>query len=398
MPVFAYRSTTMEGAVMEGVIEATDEKTALEKIKNTGMIPLEIKVPEERDFFTALRSRTTRQDLTAFTAELSTLLGAGLPLDRSLNILADISEHRGMREMILALLASIREGSSFSDALQRHPRIFPRIYVNMVRAGEAGGVLDAVLEKLNDFLESSKELKDHVTSAMIYPLILVIMGGISIIILLTFVLPKFSAIFNELGSSLPLPTQILLAFSEALQSYGWLFLALLIAGWPAFKSYTASAGGRRRWDGLKLGLMKDLIMKLETARFCRTLGTLMASGVPLIQALNNSREVIGNTVIASSIETVSKGAKEGKGISGPLSQSRLFPPLALAMIKVGEETGQLEQMLIRIAVIYEKIMKQAVKRFMAILEPVMIMLMGLVIGFIVISMLLAVFSIADLPL
>ena len=397
MSVYTYRSTTMDGTVTEGFIEADDEKTAIERLKNQGMIPLEVKAPS-RNLITSFRLRTTKEDLTAFTAELSTLLAAGLPLDRSLNILAEIAEHRGMKEMVQELLKSIREGNSFSSALQKQPEIFPRIYVNMVRAGEAGGVLDAVLDKLNEFLETARELKDQVFSAMIYPAILAVTGGISILVLLTFVLPRFAAIFSELGSSLPLSTKILLALSETAQSYGWLIVALLIAAVLLGRSYIASESGRLGWDALKLRLIRDLIIKLETARFCRTLGTLLASGVPLLQALNNAGEVIGNRVIASSIAAVTKGAKEGKGISAPLSQAGVFPPLALSMIKVGEETGQLDQMLIRIAVTYEKILKQAVKRFMAILEPALIMLMGLIIGFIVVSMLLAVFSIADLPL
>jgi len=397
MSVYTYRSTTMDGTVTEGFIEADDEKTAIESLKNRGMIPLEVKAPSH-NLITSFRLRTTKEDLTAFTAELSTLLAAGLPLDRSLNILAEIAEHRGMRVMVQELLKAIREGNSFSAALQKQPEIFPRIYVNMVRAGEAGGVLDAVLDKLNEFLETARELKDQVFSAMIYPIILAVTGGISIFVLLTFVLPRFAAIFSELGSSLPLSTKILLALSEATQSYGWLIIALFVAAVFLGRSYIASESGRLGWDALKLTLIKDLIIKLETARFCRTLGTLLASGVPLLQALNNAGEVIGNRVVASSIEAVTKGAKEGKGISAPLSQAGVFPPLALSMIKVGEETGQLDQMLIRIAVTYEKSLKQAVKRFMAILEPALIMLMGLIIGFIVISMLLAVFSIADLPL
>lgn len=398
MAVFSYRSATRDGLVREGVIEAADEKAALGKLKNTGLIPLEIRAPREEGLFSRIRAKAGRADLAAFTVELSTLLTAGLPLDRSLAILAEIAEHRGTRETVQSLLASIREGNSFSDALLKHPRTFPRIYVNMIRAGEAGGVLDAVLEKLNEFLESSRELKEHVTSALIYPAILVVMGGISIVILLAFVLPRFSAVFQELGSSLPLSTQLLLSLSELLKSYGWIVLALCVAAWPVGRKYLASDRGREQWDALKLRLMRDLIVKLETARFCRTLGTLLAGGVPLLQALNNAREVIGNRIIASSVAAVSRGAEEGKGISGPLTRAGVFPPLALSMIKVGEETGQLEQMLVRIAVIYEKILQRAVKRFMAVLEPALIMLMGLVIGFIVISMLLAVFSIADLPL
>jgi general secretion pathway protein F len=397
MPIFAYRSTTMEGIVTEGVIEAADEKSAIERLKNSEVIPLEVRAPREGGLKAKLKLKIRRLDLVTFTAELSALLGAGLPLDRSLNILAEISEHRRMKEVVQSLLKTIREGGSFSEALQKHPEEFSRLYVNMVRAGEAGGFLDVILERLNEFLESSKELKDHVFSAMIYPTILFITGGLSIILLLTFVLPRFSVIFAELGSSLPLSTQILLVVSDALKSYGWILLILIVAAWFAFKNYISTDGGKYKWDAIKLRLMGDVIIKLETARFCRTLGTLLASGVSLLQALNNAREVIGNQVIASAIEAVSKGAKEGKGISGPLAQAGIFPPLALSMIKVGEETGQLEPMLIRIAVTYEKSLRQAIKRFMGFLEPVLILMMGLVIGFIVISVLLAIFSITEMP-
>ena len=398
MPVFAYRSTSLAGEVSEGVIEAADSRTADEKLKNMGLIPLAVTSPTDRVFGSGMRFRASKRDLMTFTGELSTLLGAGLPLDRSLHVISEISDRRGMKEMVQALLKSIRGGVSFSDALQKQPDIFPRLYVNMVRAGEAGGVLDAVLERLNEFLESSRELRDHVVSAMIYPTILAFTGGISIILLLTFVLPRFSVIFSELGTSLPASTQVLLTTSELLKSYGWIFLIALIAAVFLFRSYIASERGRYRWDALKLFLMEDVITKLETARFCRTLGTLLSSGVSLLQALNNAKDVIGNRVIARNVEALSKGAKEGRGISDPLSKAGVFPPMALSMITVGEETGQLDSMLMKVAVIYEKSLRQAVKRFMALLEPVLILMMGLIIGFIVISMLLAIFSISDIPL
>lgn len=388
----------MDGVVAEGVIEAADEKTAIERLKFSGVIPLEVKAPAVKGLGAKIRFRTGKVDLVSFTNELSSLLTAGLPLDRGLQILSEISEHSGMKDIVQSLLKSIRGGMSFSEALQKHPDIFPRFYVNMVRAGESGGILDVILDRLNEFLESSKELKNHVISAMIYPTILMVTGGISIILLLTFVLPRFSVIFAELGSSLPWSTQILLAVSEMLKSYGFILLILMIPSWFAFRKYISSPKGRYQWDGLKLKLMDDVIRKLETARFCRTLGTLLAGGVPLLQALNNSREVISNQVIALAVEAVSKGAKEGRGIHEPLSRTGHFPPLAISMIKVGEETGTLDQMLIRVAIIYEKSMKQAVKRFMSLLEPIMILVMGLIIGFIVISMLMAVFSISDIPL
>jgi general secretion pathway protein F len=396
MPVFSYRATTIEGAIFEGVIEAADERSAVEKLKNTGYIPLKVTAPRE-GIKRKITLKSARSDLLTFTTELSALLGAGLPLDRSLNILSGISESKEMKSVIQSVLKSIREGSSFSDALQKHPKIFPRLYVNMIRAGEAGGVLDVVLEKLNEFLESTKELRDHIFSVMIYPSILLVTGGISIIVLLTYVLPKFSVMFDELGGSLPLPTQILLTISHTLKSYWWIVLAILVTVWIVFKKYIKTDTGRYKWDSFKLKIMGDVIRKLETARFCRTLGTLLKSGVPLLQALNNARDVLNNQVIASAVNTVSAGAKEGKGIAVPLSDTKVFPPLALSMIKVGEETGQLDTMLMRVATTYEKSLNVAIKRFVNLLEPVMILSMGLIIGFIVVSMLIAIFSITELP-
>ncbi len=396
MPVFSYRATTVQGAIIEGVIEAADEQSAVERLKNTGYIPLRIAAPRaERGKRFSLRS--SRSDLLTFTTELSALLGAGLPLDRSLNILADISESREMKNVVQSVLKSIREGSSFSDALQKHPTIFPRLYVNMIRAGEAGGVLDVVLDKLNEFLESSKALKDHIVSVMIYPVILILTSGLSIAVLLTYVLPKFSVIFAELGGALPVPTQILLAFSNALRTYWWIVLAAMVALWVLLNNYKKTDSGRYNWDRFKLRMMGDVIRKLETARFCRTLGTLLKSGVPLLQALNNAKDTISNQVIASSIDAVSAGAKEGKGIAAPLAGTGVFPPLALSMIKVGEETGQLDTMLLKVAMTYEKSLNVAIKRFVSLLEPVMILTMGLIIAAIVISILMAIFSIIELP-
>jgi general secretion pathway protein F len=394
--IFSYRATTLEGAIVEGVIEAEDEKTAINRLKNTGIIPLKVAAPREgiKRRFTF---RSSKGDLLTFTTELSALLSAGLPIDRSLNILSEISESKEIKDIIQSTLRSIREGSSFSDALARHPKLFSRLYVSMIRAGEAGGVLDVVLDKLNEFLESTKELKEHVFSAMIYPTILTVAGGISITILLTYVLPKFSAIFAELGGSLPLSTQIILTFSNVLKSYWWAVLLSIIGGWIIFKNSIKSDAGRYKWDSFKLKVIGEVIRKLETARFCRTLGTLLKSGVPLLQALSNSKDVISNQVIASSIDDVLKGAKEGKGITIPLSNANVFPPLALSMIKVGEETGQLDTMLMKVASTYERSLKMAVKRLMSLFEPVLILIMGLIIGFIVISMLMAIFSMTELP-
>ena len=397
MAVFSYRATTMAGEPIEGIIEATDEKVAIERLKNTGVIPLKVVAPKQKGLKGKISFKRSKGDLLTFTTELSVLLSAGLPLDRGLNILSEISEGKEMKEIVQSILKSIREGSSFSDALQKHPKAFPRLYVNMIKAGEAGGVLDVVLDKLNEFLESTKELKDQIFSAMIYPTILSLTGGVSIVILLTFVLPKFSVIFTELGGNLPLSTKFLLALSAGMRTYWWIGTACIVGAVLAAKAYVRTAAGRYFWDALKLRLLGDVIRKLETARFCRTLGTLLKSGVSFLQALNNSKDVINNQVIAKGLDGVAKGAKEGKGIAAPLATANVLPPLALSMIKVGEETGQLDTMLLKVATAYEKSLRDTVKRFVGFIEPAMILIMGLVIGFIVISMLMAIFSITDMP-
>jgi general secretion pathway protein F len=396
MAIFSYRATTMEGAVVEGIIEAPSENIALDRLRNTGVIPLRLIAPRQSGI-KKLSLKSRKRDLLNFTTELSALINAGLPLDRSLNIMGEISESAEMKSVVHAILTSIREGSSFSDALKKHPRIFPLLYVNMVRAGETSGVIGVVLEKLHEFLETTNELKDHVVSAMIYPVILGLTGGVSIIVLLTFVLPRFSVIFSEIGGSLPFTTQMLLLLSNGLRSWWWIGAAIMAGTVAACTSWLKTEAGKMRWDALKLKMMEDVIRKLETARFCRTFGTLLQSGISVLQALNNSREIIGNRIIAAGIESVAKGAREGRGIAIPLAEAHVFPALALSMIKVGEETGQLDSMLLKVAGTYEKSLKESVKRFMGLVEPAMILGMGLMIGFIVISMLLAIFSVMDLP-
>ena len=394
--MYSYTATTFEGAVVEGIVEAPDERAAVEKIRNTGIIPIRISVPKT-GIKRRLSLRSSRGDLLTFTTELSALLGAGLPIDRSLNILSEISEGTRMKEVINSVLAGIRGGSSFSEALQKHPDIFPKLYTNMVRAGETGGVLDVVLDKLNEFLETSKELRDSVVSAMVYPLVLTVTGGASIVILLTFVIPRFTAIFSEIGGSLPLSTRLILGISEALRFSWWILFPAVIGAFVFVRSYIKTDRGAYKWDELKLKLFGDVVRKLETARFCRTLGTLLKSGVPFLQALNNSKEVMGNRIMAGSIDSITKNVREGKGIAAPLMDAGIFPQLALSMIKVGEETGQLDTMLLKVATTYEKGLRDAVKRFMSLLEPAIILAMGIIIAFIVISMLMAVFSILDLP-
>jgi len=397
LAIFSYKAASSDGAVVEGVIEAADEKAASERIKNSGVILLKIAAQGEKTGKKLSFRKSSGDALLTFTTELSILLAAGLPLDRSLNILSGISESAEMKGIIKTVLKSIREGSSFSDALHKHPKVFPKIYINIIKAGEAGGVLNVVLDKLNEFLETTKELKEHIISSMIYPVILLATGGISILILMTFMLPKFSKIFSELGASLPLATRMLLAFSDAVRTYWWFFLLSTAIAALSLRKYINTDNGRYQYDSFKLKILGDVIRKLETARFCRTLGTLLKSGVPMLQALNNAKDVVNNQVIATAIAAVSRGVKEGKGITVPLTEAGVLPPLALSMIQVGEETGQLDNMLITVASTYEKNLKTAIKRFISLLEPAMILVMGLIIGFIVLSMLMGIFTISEAP-
>jgi general secretion pathway protein F len=394
---YSYRAVARDGSVVEGVVEASDDKAAVDRLRNSGLIPLQVAAPSEGGFRKKLALRSAKSEVLTFTTELSALLGAGLPLDRSLNIIAEVSETGQMKDVVQSVLRSIREGSSFSDALQKHPKVFSRLYINMVRAGEAGGILDVVLEKLNEFLESSQELRDHVTSAMFYPAILSIVGTGVIIFILTFVLPRFSTIFADMGGTLPLSTQIILWASALIRNFWWAMLLLVVVAVVIFTKYKATPEGGLKWDRIKLRLMKDVIVKLEAARFCRTLGTLLKSGVPLLQALNNSTDIVGNRAVAAKLKDLYKGAKEGKGFAEPIAAAKVFPPLAISMIRVGEETGQLDTMLLKVATTYEKSLREAIKRFMNLLGPVIIIVMAIIIGFIVISVFMAMFSIFDLP-
>jgi general secretion pathway protein F len=409
MPEYIYKASDRTGKVIEGSIDAVDEPSVVNKLRSMGYIPIRIgassggkSLSQSLNLSISIPttfSRVSAKDLLSFTQELSTLIKAGLPLDRALSIITEITDNELLKTITQELLKDVRGGKSFSEALAQHPRVFNRLYINMVKAGEAGGVMDVVLERLVDFLERSQELKSTVFNAMIYPIVLISVMGLVVSIMLIFVVPKFVDIFDSMGMELPLPTKILLAISMVIKNYWWLILGLSLTGYFWFNNYTKSENGRLAWDGLKLklALIKDLILKIEVARFSRTLGTLIISGVPLLQALTIVKEIVGNMIISNSISTIQKAVKEGKGISLPMRSTGIFPSLAMHMIRVGEETGKMEEMLIRVADTYDRDVNVSVKRFLSLLEPALILLMSLIIGFIVLSIVLAIFSINDAP-
>lgn len=408
MPVFSYKAVDGSGRVIRQTMESADEKEVAAKLQEMGCIPIRIhgagkavsgvglSRPENWGLFF---NRISNRDVMLFTQDLASLLAAGLPLDRTLSILMDVVERDPFKAVVGDIKKAVQAGSDFSDALAAHPRIFSEFYINMVRAGEAGGVLESVLERLSIFLESSQELKEYITSALVYPLFLVCVGGVSIIILMTFVIPKFSIIFGELGQAVPLSTRVLLAVSALLRSYWWILGVLGIGLYLLFRRYVQTPGGRITLDRLKLRLpmVGDLVQKIEVARFTRTLGTMINSGVPIMDALRLVRGIIGNQIMARSLQEIHEQVKKGEKLSRSVAHSKVFPALAVQMITVGEETGRMDEMLLRVADNYEKMVRTMVKRLISFMEPAMILIMGLVVGFIVISMLMAVFSMNDMP-
>jgi len=400
---FSYKATDRSGKIFEGAMEGRDEKAVVESLQKLGYIPIRVSAnqaqgamkPRLRYYF----ERVTLKDLMLFTQELSTLIEAGLPLDRSLQILAELTEKEKFREVVRDLLRKIEAGSSFSEALSSYPGIFSRLYVNMVKAGEVGGVLNVILARLTKYLQTSKETREYLVSVLIYPALLTLVSGASIVILLTFVIPRFAKIFEDMGGTIPLPTQILLSVSQFVKDYWWAIAGGLLAIGFGTRSYTKQGEGKVQWDQLKLrlALVGNLVKQMEIARFARTLGTLIQSGVPILQALQIVRETASNEIIARAIGEVHTGVKQGGSVSKTLQNQRIFPPLAIHMMTVGEETGKLDEMLMRVAETYEANLQTALKRFISLLEPMLILFMGLVIGFIVVSMLLAIFSINEIP-
>ena len=408
MGTFQYTATDRAAKIVRGSMEAADERAVVTWLRANGYYPIKIGQPgavaEVTPGLVRLPTRFGRgpstQDVLAFTQQLATLLEAGMELDRSLAILLDLTDNQRFRSILRGVLADIQSGSSFADSLAKHPRLFSRLYVNMVKAGEASGVLEMILSRLAGFLERSKAVRDEVTSAMIYPLLLLLVGGGAVVVMMNFVIPRFAQIFADTKQLMPLPTRILLAISTFTTSYWWIFLGLIVVGWVALRAYLQTEEGRVRWDQwkLELPLLGGLIREIEVSRFARTFGTLLQSGVPVLPAVSIVKETITNRVIAGAMSRLQEGAKRGEGISGPLRATGAFPSFSIHIAKVGEETGKLEEMLIKVADTYDERVRRTVKRLTSLLEPLLILSLGAIVGFIVLSMLLAIFSINELPL
>jgi general secretion pathway protein F len=408
MAGYSYKVADASGKIIKGTLKAEDETGAVRILQKQGYIPIRIQLMEDGPstaetrltrWLFSLLDRVSSKDVMVFTQDLAVLLEAGLPLDRALSILIDVAEKDRVKGIIDDVLKLVQGGAYLSDAMAKHPEAFSDFYINMVKAGEIGGVLPDALNRLGLSLESSQELKDFIVSAMIYPLFLVLVGGASLVVLLTFVIPKFSVIFSDMGTALPFSTRVLLTLSTGLKNWWWLIPIGIAVVAFLYDRYSRTPNGRLRLDRFKLRLpmMGELITKVETVRFARTLGVLLKSGVSILLALELVRATIANRVVADAMKHVHARVKEGDRLSKSLEEADILPALGLQMIIVGEESGRLEDMLSQVAGSYEKSVKETVKRLTALLEPVMILFMGLVVGFVVISMLMGIFSMNDIP-
>jgi general secretion pathway protein F len=403
MTLFSYQVVNMAGEIEEGECEAFDEANCIQQLQNDGYIPIRVTSSKSQTFLglnlNARRNKLSTKNIVLFTAELAMLLESGLPLDRSLVVLMDLaSNDEALRKVIERVLEKVKGGVSLADALEQQSGVFSKFYLNMIRAGEAGGNLDQVLNHMAVYLESSQELKETVSTALIYPAILLVMSLASLFIMLTFVVPQFSEMFASAGKALPISTQIVVGLAAWLQSYWWIVIGGVFSIVSYFKIQLGNSETKKIWDGhwLKLPLIGEMILNKEIANITRTLGTLLGNGVSILPAFSIVCETVDNLVVASALHDTQEQLKQGKTLFDALEQKSIFPKMAMQMIKMGEETGHLEVMLLRIATIYDKQLRVSIARMLALLEPTLIITLGIMIAGIIVSILLAILSVNDL--
>ncbi len=402
MSVYEYVALDKKGRERKGFVDATGVSTARQQLRDSGIYPVEIYPAREKKqsafsgaMEISLFQRISPKDISLFTRQLSTLLGAGIPLVSSFSILLAQTKNQPLQKILAQIRADLTEGKSLTASMEIYPNVFPPFYINMVRAGEASGTMDLVLERLADFSENQQELRNKIRSALAYPMIMLLVGSLVIFLLMTFLVPKITEIFSDMRQTLPLATIILIRISSFLKSFWWLMILVVIVGLFVFKYATAGTqAGRRYWDSFRLRapVWGAVNLKIAIARFTRTLATLLQSGVPLLAAMDIVRNVVNNVYIGEALTIVAREVEEGKSLAAPLAASGMFPPMVTEMIAVGEQTGTLETMLNRIATSYETEVQSDIMVMTSLLEPVMILVMGLIVGFIVFSILLPIFE------
>lgn len=403
MALFSYKAINSLGETEEGVRDASDEQGLIAVLQSEGYIPIRVAPATARSFLGfslgAKQSRLSQKEIGLLTSELATLLESGLPLDRSLSVLMDLTaDNERLNKLIGRVLERVKGGSSLADALEKQAGVFSKFYINMIRAGEAGGSLGEVLTRLADYLERSRELKDTISTALIYPVILLVMSLASLFVMLTFVVPQFTEMFESAGKALPVSTQIVVGLAEWLQSYWWALVLIVVVAYGYMNFQLADPVTKKAWDRrfLAMPLFGSIILNKETANISRTLGTLLGNGVSILTALAIARETVDNLALAEVCADAEEQLKQGRNMSDALLEKGVLPKMAMQMIKMGEETGKLEEMLLRVATIYDKQLRVAIQRMLALLEPALIITLGVMIAGIIVSILLAILSVNDL--
>lgn len=405
MPIFEYKGFTVQGSSTHGVIEADNQHVARIKLKGMGIYatnfrqeaktgPAEGTEKNVSDLFTSIR----QQDVAIVTRQLSSLIGAGLTLVDALDAVSEQIDKIKLKRIISSVKTKINEGSSFADALKSAPKVFPEFYVNMIAAGESSGALDVVLLRLADYIENQVKLKYRVIATLIYPAIMIVLATLVVIALMTFVIPKVTQLFKDVNQTLPIFTRVLIFISGLMSSYWYLFIAAAVGAVYLFRWYIKTEKGRRRYEGflLRMPVFGRLIRFVIIARFTRTLATLLRSGVPVVKAMDIVKTIVNNTIIGQAIEKAKTAIIEGSSIAAPLRASGVFPPMVTRMISVGEQSGELESMLEKIAGTYEDNVTTAVSALTALLEPVIILIMAGIVLFIILSVLLPIFQMNQL--
>ena len=399
MATFHYKALAADGRVTAGALVVEDDRAAARELRRKGLTPVFIGADKPGGLSLPSFGRKAKaSDILHFTEEIATLLNAGVPLDRALEITSELTEKDRFKSIVVDLQRTLRGGKGFADTLASHPEVFSELYINMVRAGEISGSLPLVMDRLAQFERQRDELRNYILSSLTYPALLVTVGSASIFILLRYVIPRFAEAFTSSNIPMPLPMQILMGISEFVTAYGWLVIGLIVVGLIALRSWVRSEEGRLKFDRLKLRIpvLGQALLKADVARFARAMGTLISNTVPLVQSLSITKGIISNRVLSNALEPIAKGVKRGEGLALPLKKSGVFPSLAGHLLTVGEETGRLDEMFNRMADIYDKDTREAIKRFTALFEPAVILFLGVVVGAMILSVMLAITSINQL--
>ena len=394
MPTFEWKGTARNGQTQTGVLVADSKDAVIAMMRRQQIVVTAVKEKGKEIALPKFGGGVPPQAIAIFTRQFSVMIDAGLPLVQCLEILGNQQDNKTFKRVLIQIRSDVESGSNLADSMRKHPKVFSDLYTNMVAAGEAGGILDTILQRLANYIEKAVKLNGQVRSAMIYPVAVISIACIVVAVILWKVIPVFASLFESLGAELPMPTRVVIALSNFIASFWWLMLMLFVAGWFAIKKYHQTYKGKRVLDGLllKMPILGILLRKIAVARFCRTLATLTSSGVPILDGLTITARTAGNSVIEDAIMATRKSVEEGKTISEPLGDTEVFPPMVVQMIAVGEQTGALDTMLSKIADFYEEEVDVAVAGLMKLLEPVLIAFLGVAIGGIVIAMYMPMFT------